>query len=140
MTSALLCLATAVYFEARSEPLLGQFAVAEVIVNRAESDRFPDTICGVVTQDLGPAPYDCQFSFYCDGKPEVMSEKAAWERAKAIARDVLNTPDAPDVSGGALFYHTTSVSPRWSRNMEVVASYGKHVFFSDEVTFTDTGV
>lgn len=140
MTSAFLCLAMAVYFEARSEPTLGRFAVAEVIMNRVESPRFPDSVCAVVTQDLGPNKYDCQFSFYCDGKPLTPKEAQAWERAKAIASDVLHVPDAPDVTGGALFYHTTGVSPSWSRKMSVTVEYGSHIFFTDEEIITNTGM
>lgn len=139
MTSALLCLATAIYFEARSEPLEGQYAVAEVIVNRAESARFPDDVCAVVKQDLGSGPHDCQFSFWCDGEPETIAEPLAFDRAKMIAYDVLRLPGTPEYTDGALFYHTTAVSPKWSRNMTVTAEYGEHIFFSDEVTFSDAG-
>lgn len=137
MTTPLLCLALAIYFEARSEPLLGRFAVAEVIMNRVESPRFPDTVCDVVKQDLGPKKYDCQFSFYCDGKPLTPTEPRAWQRAQEVAHDVLYVEDAPDVTGGALFYHTKNVSPSWSRRMEVTAKYGAHIFFTDEVTLAD---
>ena len=137
MTGALMCLAMAIYFEARSEPVVGQFAVAEVIVNRVDSPRFPDEVCAVVQQDLGPEAWDCQFSFYCDGRPEKIDDERAWAVAQAIARDVLEVPNAPDVTGGALFYHTVDVSPKWSRDMRETAVYGRHIFFSDEVILAD---
>lgn len=127
MTSALLCLAMAIYYEARSEPIDGQYAVAEVIVNRVENPRFPDTVCGVVKQDLGPHDYDCQFSFYCDGKPERMVDPRARRQSIAIAIAVLDEPTF--FVGDALFYHTRSVSPRWSQRMQEVAVIGEHRFF-----------
>ncbi|QGH74881.1 spore cortex-lytic enzyme precursor [Bacteriophage DSS3_MAL1] len=132
-----MCLAMAIYFEARSEPLPGQYAVAEVIVNRAADSRFPDTVCGVVKEDRGPKPHDCQFSFYCDGKPETIAEPLAFDTAKLIAADVLE--GGTDYAGGALFYHTTGVSPRWSRNMNVVAEHGDHLFFTDAVILSGAG-
>lgn len=126
----ILCLATAVYFEARSEPLLGQFAVAEVIVNRAESARFPDTICAVVKQDLGPADHDCQFSFYCDGKSDIPREPEAFLYAQLVAHEVLRDTYDGSYAGGALYYHTTGVSPSWSASLPVAAQLGDHIFFS----------
>src|SRR5690606_8644563 len=80
MSSEMRCLAGAIYFEARGEPLEGQLAVAQVIVNRAESPRFPDDYCGVVTQRS-------QFSFVRNGRmPEPNKSTAAWHRAKAVAQ------------------------------------------------------
>lgn len=134
MISAAMCLAMAIYFEARSEPLEGQYAVAEVIVNRVESPRFPPTVCAVIKQDKGPKDHDCQFSFFCDGKPEVITEPKAFDKAKMIARDVLFVEGTPDYVGDALYYHTTGVSPRWSRKLAVAGKYGKHIFFSEDVS------
>lgn len=133
MTTALACLAFALYFEARSEPVLGQYAVAEVIMNRVEDPRFPDSVCGVVTQDLGPKPWDCQFSFWCDGKPEVIHNPLAYDMAYMIARDILEVPDTPLYTDGALYYHTVDVSPGWSREMPVALQAGRHLFFLDPV-------
>ncbi|WNL50706.1 cell wall hydrolase [Ruegeria phage RpAliso] len=137
MTSALLCLAFAIYFEARGEPQVGQYAVAEVIVNRRDSDRFPDTVCGVVRQGEDYGMHRCQFSFMCDGKPEEIANPLAFDEAKLIANDVLNLPGTPDYVDGALFYHTHAVSPSWSQQMEVTAVYGDHIFFSDDVSLRD---
>ncbi|AMO44162.1 cell wall hydrolase [Roseobacter phage DSS3P8] len=130
--ASLICLATAIYFEARSEPLEGQYAVAEVIVNRAESPRFPDTVCDVIHQDLGPKAHDCQFSFTCDGKPETIHNERAYLDATLVAYDVLYMEGTTTYTDGALFYHTRSVNPGWSKRMEVTAEVGAHVFLSDE--------
>lgn len=128
MFSAVLCLATAVYFEARSEPLVGQVAVAEVIMNRAEHAAFPDTVCDVVKQDLGPKAYDCQFSFYCDGVPEEVKNAAAWFKALEVAAVILEEGSS-DTTGGALYYHTTSIRrPGWSKRLHVTTTIGDHLF------------
>lgn len=124
-----MCLAVALYFEARSETIKGQRAVAEVILNRRDSDAFPDTVCGVIKQDKGPKEHDCQFSFYCDGVPEVMHEKKAWRQAQTVANNMLAQPT--NITGGAVYYHTTGVSPRWSRRLTVTARVGDHVFMSE---------
>lgn len=123
------CLALAVYFEARSEPIDAQYAVAEVIMNRVESDRFPNTVCGVVTEDRGPEPHDCQFSFWCDGKPETIRNQDAWELAKIVSEDILN--------GGAPFgidaeyYHADYVKPYWADVFIPVARIGSHIFYTE---------
>lgn len=130
LTSALVCLTIAIYYEARSEPVMGQYAVAEVILNRVVSPRFPGSVCEVVTQDLGPGQHDCQFAFYCDGKPEVMRNRRAMEQALAVARSVLDDPSF--FTGGALFYHTDWVSPSWSKSMTPIVMIGSHIFFTDE--------
>ncbi len=114
------CLATSVYFEAKGEPLNGQLAVAQTIMNRAASGRFPDSVCGVVRQ---PG----QFSFLHRGAmPTPHRASDAWKRAVAIAkiaRDGLWKQVAPD----ALFFHARRVSPGWGKIK--VASLGNHIFF-----------
>lgn len=134
LTSSLVCLVLAIYYEARSEPVAGQYAVAEVVLNRVASPRFPDSVCEVVTQDLGPNPHDCQFSFYCDGKPEVMRNTTAMKQALAIATAVMDDPTV--VANGALFYHADYVSPKWSKKMTPTVMVGAHIFFTDEVDGT----
>lgn len=114
------CLAGAIYFEARGEPLYGQLAVAEVIVNRAASGRFPASYCGVVTQRS-------QFSFVKGGRmPAAPTGSAVYRRAKAIAqiahRDLWSS-EAKD----AQFFHATHVSPGW--NKKRTARIGNHVFY-----------
>jgi spore germination cell wall hydrolase CwlJ-like protein len=114
------CLATTVYYESKGEPLSGQLAVAQTIMNRTTSGRFPASVCGVVRQ---PG----QFSFLHHGDmPTPPRESGAWKRAVAIAtiaRDGLWKQVAP----AALFFHARRVSPGWSKVK--VASLGNHIFF-----------
>lgn len=115
------CLAGAIYYEARGEPLVGQLAVAEVIVNRAASGRFPASYCGVVTQKS-------QFSFVKRGRiPAAPTSSSLYQRARAIAqiahRDLWSS-DAKD----AQFFHATHVSPGWG-GKKMAARIGNHVFY-----------
>jgi spore germination cell wall hydrolase CwlJ-like protein len=114
------CLASAVYFESRGEPLEGQLAVAEVILNRVASGRFRSTICDVVKQPS-------QFSFVRRGViPEAPRGSAAWQRAVAIAHIALR--DLADVTGDrSLFFHATYVNPGWGRPR--IARIGNHIFY-----------
>ncbi|MBD3678276.1 MAG: cell wall hydrolase [Rhodobacteraceae bacterium] len=121
------CLAEALYFEARGESVAGQFAVAEVILNRVDSSYYPDTVCRVVNQGTG-RKYACQFSYTCDGLAEVVSEPAAWRRVGKVARIMLD--GAPrDLTGGATHYHTKAVNPRWARSFPRTATIGVHHFY-----------
>ncbi|SDI66328.1 Cell Wall Hydrolase [Salipiger marinus] len=121
------CLAEALYFEARGETLKGQFAVAEVIMNRVDSPRFPSTVCAVVKQGTG-RKHACQFSYTCDGQPEQIHEPAAWDRVSKVAQAVLSgAPRA--LTKGATFYHTTAVRPSWSRAFTRTAEIGEHLFY-----------
>ncbi|MEL7132221.1 MAG: cell wall hydrolase [Pseudomonadota bacterium] len=121
------CLSEALYFEARGEAIKGQFAVAEVIMNRVRSARFPDNVCGVINQGTG-RKYQCQFTYTCDGNPETIHEHRAFERVSKVARAVLDGR-APDLTDGATHYHTTAVRPRWSRVYTKTARIGVHVFY-----------
>lgn len=121
------CLAEALYFEARGESVKGQFAVAEVIMNRAASPDFPDTVCGVIHQGTG-RKYQCQFTYTCDGHAEVIREQEAYDRVAKIARAVID--GAPrSLTGGATYYHTKAVSPSWSRKFQRTATIGQHYFY-----------
>ncbi|NIY99431.1 MAG: cell wall hydrolase [Rhodobacteraceae bacterium] len=121
------CLAEALYFEARGESLKGQFAVAEVILNRVDSPRFPNSVCGVINQGTG-RKYACQFTYTCDGLPEHISEPAAWDRVAKVAKAMLSgAPRA--LTNGATFYHTHAVRPSWSRKFTKTASIGDHFFY-----------
>lgn len=121
------CLAEALYFEARGETVKGQFAVAEVILNRVESERFPGSACGVINQGTGKK-YQCQFTYTCDGHKEVIAEPRAFERVSKVARAALDGA-APELTEGATHYHTTAVSPRWSRVYTKTAAIGDHIFY-----------
>ncbi|MFL4471885.1 cell wall hydrolase [Tateyamaria armeniaca] len=121
------CLTEALYFEARGETLKGQFAVAEVIMNRVKSSRFPDNICAVINQGTG-RKYQCQFTYTCDGNPDTIREKAAYENVGKVARAVIDGR-APALTSGATHYHTTAVNPKWSRVYSKTAAIGVHVFY-----------
>jgi spore germination cell wall hydrolase CwlJ-like protein len=114
------CLAGAIYFESKGEPLSGQLAVAEVIINRAKSGRYPTSLCGVVKQPS-------QFSFVRGGRiPAVPRDNAHWRKAVAIAHIAVNDlADSP--APQALAFHATRVSPGW--RMKRVARVGNHIFY-----------
>ncbi|MGI1662763.1 cell wall hydrolase [Palleronia sp. KMU-117] len=121
------CLAEALYFEARGEAVEGIFAVAEVILNRVDSDRYPDTICGVVHEGTGKR-YQCQFTYTCDGRKEVITEPGAFEMVGKVARMMLDGKPRT-LTGGATHYHTKSVTPRWSRAFPRTTTIGYHHFY-----------
>jgi len=129
-----LCLTQAIYHEARGESFEGQEAVANIIVNRAMSKGYPNTVCGVVFQNADKGRYRCQFTFACDGRSDMGTERAAWTRAAQLAETTyqqFRQGKRPDVlPGSALFYHTTEVSPSWSRSFRRVAAIGSHIFYS----------
>jgi spore germination cell wall hydrolase CwlJ-like protein len=121
------CLTEALYFEARGETAKGVFAVAEVILNRVDSPKFPGSVCAVVNQGTG-RKFACQFTYTCDGRPENIEEAASWERMGKVARLMLDGGDRP-LTQGATYYHTTAVSPKWSRVFNRTARYGVHLFY-----------
>lgn len=122
------CLTEAMYFESRSETLEGQFAVGEVILNRVDSRRFPNSVCGVVTQGAHRL-HACQFSYNCDGKAEHFSEPRALARSGKLAK-MLIEGRARVLTGGATYYHTTAVNPSWASSFTQTAQIGEHLFYS----------
>jgi spore germination cell wall hydrolase CwlJ-like protein len=121
------CLTEALYFEARGETLKGQLAVAEVILNRVDDRRYPDTVCGVVNQG-SHRRHACQFSFKCDGRKEVFTEMRSYDRVGKIARIMLDGRERA-LTKGATHYHTTQVSPGWARRLTRTARIGSHLFY-----------
>ena len=122
------CLANAVYFEARGESVRGQIAVAQVVMNRVFSPFYPNDVCGVVYQNSG-RHLACQFTFACDGIPDIVTEPDAWERAKRIARDMLDGKLwMPEVSKST-HYHAYWVHPDWVNEMKKVYRLGVHTFY-----------
>lgn len=113
------CLASAIYFESKGEPLDGQLAVAQVILNRVESGRFGNGICGVVK-----APR--QFSFVRGGSMPAPSNMAQWATAKAIALIAISN-SWPEVAPDATHFHATRVNPGWK--LRRVATVGQHIFY-----------
>lgn len=123
------CLSEALYFEARGESVRGQFAVAEVILNRAKHGSFPDSVCGVINQGTASGrKYQCQFTYNCDGLSDAIHEKDAYERVGKVANLLLD--GAPKtLTSGATHYHTKAVNPRWSRTFERTTTIGVHHFY-----------
>lgn len=121
------CLTEALYFEARGEGLAGQIAVAEVILNRVDSRRYPNSVCGVVRQGAHMRNA-CQFSYNCDGKPEHVGDKRAWTRAGRIARRMLDGRPRK-LTLRATHYHNTDVNPRWASRLVPTARIGEHLFY-----------
>ncbi|MGH1424343.1 MAG: cell wall hydrolase [Pseudooceanicola sp.] len=121
------CLAEALYFEARGESVKGQFAVAEVILNRVDSALFPNTACGVIHQGTGRR-YACQFTYTCDGHAEVINEPRAYQRVSKVAK-VMMAGAPRSLTHGATYYHARYVSPKWSRRFARTASIGVHHFY-----------
>jgi spore germination cell wall hydrolase CwlJ-like protein len=128
ITAALMCLALNVYHEARSEPLQGQAAVAHVVLNRVASGRWPDDVCSVVHQGYEKGRFKCQFTWYCDGKPDEPTEILAWAKSVLVANQVL-TGVVPDVTNGATHYHARYVNPYWSASLSKTVTYGSHLFY-----------
>ncbi len=114
------CLAEAVYFEARGTGATGETAVANVVVNRAKSRKFPSSVCGVVGDG-------CQFSYRCDGRADVLADPSARARAFKIAQAVLG--GAPDITRGALFFHSARAAPGWFGTRPRVGTFGGNVFY-----------
>lgn len=122
MSPQMRCLAGAIYFESRGEPLEGQLAVGQVIVNRADSELFPDDYCGVVTQRS-------QFSFVRNGRlPEPNKSSSAWHRARAIAQ-IAHRGLWDSRADDSLYFHATYVKPSWSRRKVARATINRHVFY-----------
>jgi spore germination cell wall hydrolase CwlJ-like protein len=122
------CLAEGIYFESRGEPVRGQIAVAQVILNRAFSGHYPATVCGVVYQNKHRY-LACQFTFACDRHPDVIRDQKAWARAKAIASGALDGRLWLPEVGKATHYHAYWVRPWWVRTMTRLHVIGVHTFY-----------
>lgn len=124
------CLARAIYFEARSESVIGQMAVAKVILNRVKSPDYPNTICGVVYQG-SQRRNSCQFSFACDGLPDDIKQPAAWANSKRVAQKALaGDAKVAAMLSGVTNYHADYVKPKWARSMRKAVKIGRHIFYT----------
>ena len=121
------CLARTIYWEARGEGEEAMRAVAHVVANRVAQQRFPESFCGVIKDGGEQAP--CQFSWWCDGRPDTAWEAEVYARAREIARQVLNGT-SKDPTGGATMFHHSGVNPRWARAAKKTATIGSHVFYT----------
>jgi len=123
------CLAQAVYFEARSESLEGQLAVAQVVLNRVADPRYPDSVCGVVFQNAHKA-FRCQFSFACDGLSDNPHNRQAWAIANAVAQ-VAKDAAWDDLVDASTHYHAVYVEPYWVDKLDRRVQVGRHIFYRD---------
>ncbi len=140
LETAFICLALNTYHEAKNQSLVGQIATAQVVMNRVADDRYPNTICEVVKQGPTrpswedpakeyPIKHRCQFSWYCDGKPDVPKNEKAWRKAQDVAFLVLYNKINLDVTEGATHYHATYVRPAWAKTKTRTTRIEKHIFY-----------
>jgi spore germination cell wall hydrolase CwlJ-like protein len=122
------CLAEAVYFESRGEAVRGQIAVAQVVMNRVFSGKYPDTVCGVVYQNKY-RHLACQFTFACDNNPDVIREPDMWERARKISKAMLDGQIWLPEVGKSTHYHAYWVRPSWVAEMKKMYKFGVHTFY-----------
>ena len=122
------CMAVAIYHEARGESERGQRAVAQVILNRVEDSRYPNSVCDVIYQNKNWRNR-CQFSFACDGRSERIRDQRSWTMAMRFAEDAIVYDHFLDDIGGSTHYHATYVSPRWSRALRRIGQVGTHIFY-----------
>ena len=133
------CLAQAIYYEARGEPERGRFAVAQVILNRANHPGYPETICGVVFQNKNLKDR-CQFSFACDGNKDTPKPGEIWDRSKAEAKSLYecdaecrarNATKWKEPIWSSTHFHANSVRPNWAKDFEQTEKIGQHIFYRD---------
>lgn len=122
------CLALNIYFEARSEPLIGKIGVGYVVLNRVRDGRFPESACAVVRQGGERLRYRCQFTWWCDGLSDRPANQNAWRQSLKLA-NLIYMGILPDPSGGALWYHADYVKPSWSKALTRSAKLGRHIFY-----------
>ena len=128
------CLAEALYFEARDQGIVGMVAVGVVIQNRVDHPDYPDTVCGVVHQGRywrgNPIKYQCQFTYWCDGRPERPTDEESWRIAKGIAFNLLMKEIKITGLEDATHYHADWVKPDWSMVLERKSKIGQHIFYA----------
>ena len=140
LETAFICLALNTYHEAKNQSLVGQVATAQVVMNRVADDRYPNTICEVVKQGPTrpswedpakeyPIKHRCQFSWYCDGKPDVPKNEKAWRKAQDVAFLVLYNKINLDITEGATHYHADYVHPKWASTLQLVGRIATHIFY-----------
>lgn len=133
------CLALNIYHEARSSNLADQAAVADVVLNRVNDTRYPNTVCEVVYQartkpswktgEPVPIRNQCQFSWYCDGKDDKPTDQDAWINAQQIAYFMMLDERYRGITQGATHYHATYVSPSWAKDFALIGRIGAHVYY-----------
>ena len=124
------CMASNIYFEASTQERIGKIGVAQVTMNRVWSPEFPNSVCEVVYQ--GPKNKKnkrlCQFSWYCDGKPDIIRNKRVWRECVYVAKYVI-LGGVPDITYNSTHYHADYVQPWWAKKMEKTVKLGDHIFY-----------
>lgn len=128
------CLAQNIYYEARGSNRADRIAVADVVLNRVNDTRYPNTICEVVQQGLYhasglPKRNQCQFSWWCDGKSDWPADLDAWVDAQQIAYNMMQWSDGRGLTEGATHYHANYVKPAWARDFQLIGRIGVHIFY-----------
>ena len=140
LETAFICLALNTYHEAKNQSLVGQIATAQVVMNRVEDNRFPNTICEVVKEGPTrpswedpkkeyPIRHRCQFSWYCDGKDDTPKNEKAWRKAQDVAFLVSYDKKKLDGTEGATHYHAPYVRPSWAKTKKRTTRIEKHIFY-----------
>ena len=140
LETAFLCLALNTYHEAKNQSMIGQIATAQVVMNRVEDSRYPNTVCEVVKQGPTrtswkdpnkriPVKHRCRFSWFCDGKSDIPKNRKAWKKAQDYAYLVLNNRIQIDVTEGATHYHATYVKPSWAKTKTRTTTIETHIFY-----------
>ena len=137
----LTCLALNVYHESKNQSLIGQIAVAQVVMNRVKDKRFPNNVCDVVKQGLTykwnpsiPIRNKCQFSWYCDGKSDKPREGFAWEQAVTVAHGVYYG-NLDDFVEGAPHYPAYYVTPSWASSKTYITRIDDHIFYRWDINY-----
>jgi spore germination cell wall hydrolase CwlJ-like protein len=134
------CLAQNIYYEARGSNRADRVAVADVVLNRVEDTRYPNTICEVVKQGKQKPSWKdptvmvmvrnaCQFSWYCDGKADDPKDLDSWVDSQQIAYNIITWNDGRGLTEGSTHYHADYVKPEWAREMQLVGRIGVHIFY-----------
>jgi spore germination cell wall hydrolase CwlJ-like protein len=128
------CMALNIYYEARGSSLADRAGVANVVLNRVNDSRYPDTICEVVKQGLQDANGNmrrnkCQFSWYCDGRADTPQNEDLWVDAQTLAWNVVENGKYRGLTEGATHYHATYVEPNWASSLQLVGRIGAHIFY-----------
>ena len=133
------CMALNIYYETRNSNLADNYAVADVVLNRVEDTRYPNTICEVVKEgqqhsDGSMKRNKCQFSWYCDGKSDFPRDRESWKTAQSVAWDIVQWRTFRGITEGATHYHTGYVNPRWNKSRKGwsitrIGRIGAHIFY-----------
>jgi len=133
------CMALNIYYETRSSSLADQYAVADVVLNRVNDTRYPNSVCEVVKEgqqhaDGSMKRNKCQFSWYCDGKSDFPRDRESWKNAQSVAWNMMEWRNYRGITEGSTHYHTTYVNPRWNKSRKGwsitrIGRIGAHVFY-----------